>query len=1157
MADEIGQNPKRRKISFSNFNPSLTKIDVKVKMFNKLRKILLVLFLILIPVFSIEVHVQDCGNGVCEINETRYNCPEDCKSFLTCKRYYLMSWHVYTTQCSTNPTCEPDENVTCDYEEEGCSNLIPACGNSNCESWAGENGINCPQDCKIESPPYNPEKYNTLVHDDRNRTYMVYVPYCYNGTPIPVILALHGGGGTGEAIEMELNMNEKADKACFIAVYPNGVSVYYPPTPGRLQMWNSGRRDVWWDHIIKNVDDVGFISALIDDLQSKYSIDIKKIYATGLSNGGRMSYRLACDLSDKIVAIAPIGSPMHVECNPQRPVSIIHFHGTDDKHNPYNGGISCEVSADVPSVAEVIGFWTEYNSCPQPSQIMYQKGEVTCETYGPCNESSEVTLCTIAHGGHTVPGGYAFPIEKLEGVGKITRDINATDAMWEFFENHSLEFGPGDYNFSLVHDELTRKYTVHIPPGYNKNVTSPVVIYLHGGGGSIRGAYLDGMDKSSDSFGFILVIPAGTGPIPDILLTWNGGEWIKNETTEKCCGYASEHNVDDVGFISEMIDKVKKNFNVDEKRIYATGISNGGLMSYRLACELSDKIVAVAPVAPPGSPSSCTPLIPVSIMHVHGTADPCAPFNGGLGGGCLGSEQYEMQSAEEMVDSWVRRANCSVNFTIIYQKGNATCISYRECKDGTEVEFCTIEGGGHTWPSGSQYLPIDKIGPVSYDLSNDQIWEFFERHPMSPVQICGNGVCEKEEGDATCPKDCCESMLHESSEKDCVERGWQKLTVNVNGLPRKALWKGPQGAWKSGAIIAMHGGGGDYSNYCGEVSSSNKSTDKLINNLNKPMREFSDLAIKEGFAVFSLDSSYNLVTDFQDRPVGKRWDSLAQDNKQNIDLPFIKEVITETIPNLRTTGSNNNVFITGISNGGFMTILASTHLPGKITAFAPVSSGDPYGAYFDMGTKTERECALGVWRDSETNFRIDEENSCIANKYPNEKNWPTADAVKPSFKQFHHEGDGACDISCMRKARSLLIEQGYQGEEPFVIKNMTFLGRSPINHFWQSEYNQPIIEFFKKYPMSPSTTSTTTTITPTTTSTTVIPTTTTTISTNSTTSSTTTTSTTIPICSVKGDQTPCDDLVDDFELLDYIINWAKGIVPDFDLLDAIKNWAEG
>lgn len=629
--------------------------------------------------------------------------------------------------------------------------------------------------------------------------------------------------------------------------------------------------------------------------------------------------------------------------------------------------------------------------------------------------------------------------------------------------------GAGDYDFSLVHDGLTRKYKVHLPSNYDKADKTPVVIYLHGGGGGIKAAYKDGMDKAADKFGFILIIPVGTGPIPDRLLTWNAGKWpigTGGYGTESCCGSAVKNNIDDVGFISKVIEEVKNKFKVDEKRIYATGISNGGMMSYRLACELSDKIAVIAPVAPPAVPMNCAPSKPVPVMHIHGTADPCAPYNGGTGGGCLGSEKNEMQSAKEMVDMWKNKNKCSGSPIISYQKGDVTCISYNKCAGDSEVEFCTIEGGGHTWPSGSQYLSADKIGPVSYDISFDQIWKFFKRHSLEMSNEnhiagkCGDGLCEQQETKASCPQDCDEvtcKELYKTTEQICLEKGWKKVKIDVNGIEREMLWKAPQ-TWKYGAIIAMHGGEGVDSNFCSCVPrANNRFLSEILRGV--PTEEFGELALKEGFAVFSLNSAYNRVTDAEGRSVGKRWDSLAQEGKKNIDLPFIEKVIDDIIPSMKPSGSSDNIFVTGISNGGFMTILSSTHFSDKITAFAPVSAGDPYGTYFDVSVKGLRKCGPGVWRDSETNEEINLPNACASGKYPNEIEWPQAKKSIP-FKQFHNKGDAGCDFSCMQKVEKLLVEHRYKDDGAFIIDRGK---RNAEEHFWQREYNQPMIEFFKRY----------------------------------------------------------------------------------------------
>ena len=522
---------------------------------------------------------------------------------------------------------------------------------------------------KLSPPPYHPEKLQVLGFGARKRTYLLHAPSCYKkGTPIPLVLAFHGGGGTGEAAEMQSGLSKKAEEACFIVVYPDGVSKF--GIPGRRQYWASGTART--ESRSEGIDDVGFISTLTDKLSQEYSIDPKMIYATGLSNGAQMSYRLACELSDKIAAIAPIGSGMVVEdCKPIRPVPVMHFHGTADPGWPYTGGAGCFTADIFPPVYETINKWIAINNCSENARVTYQKGEAVCRTYVSCGENVEVTLCTIDGGGHVWPGGHAFPSEqkipwdsecalgKGNGVGRITQDINSPDAMWEFFKKHPMKDGitknsykPGDYDFSLVHDGLTRTYKVHVPARHDDTTPIPVVIYLHGGGGNARAAYLDGVDKAADKFGFILAVPEGTGKVKlgELRASWNGGKWKGGQ----CCGSA-----DDVGFISKMLDELKKKFNVDEKRIYATGISNGGLMTNRLACELADKIAAIATVAPPAVMSNCSPSRPMPVMAIHGTSDPANPFDGSAPRSIFTNSPYKRMPPKDTVEAWLEINGCS------------------------------------------------------------------------------------------------------------------------------------------------------------------------------------------------------------------------------------------------------------------------------------------------------------------------------------------------------------------------------------------------------------------------------------------------------------------------------------------------------------------
>jgi len=303
-----------------------------------------------------------------------------------------------------------------------------------------------------------------------------------------------------------------------------------------------------------------------------------------------------------------------------------------------------------------------------------------------------------------------------------TKETCSEDCEQQIIDEFDLS--SGDYDFSLEYDGLTRTYKVHVPLSYDQDTSTPLVIYIHGGGGNADSAYFDEMDKTADKFGFILVAPEGTGEVKlgKLRASWNGGKW----ETGECCGDA-----DDVGFISEMVDELRNKFNIDEKRVYATGISNGGLMTNRLACELSDKITAIATIAPAAIPSNCNPSKEIPIMNIHGTGDRCNPFYGGEPSfSFCANVDYTRMMPKQVVDSWIQINGCLDKNVIVYENGDANCISYNECDNGVEVRFCKVEGMGHTWPDGSQYLSSSLIGPVSYDISSDQIWEFFEKYKI-------------------------------------------------------------------------------------------------------------------------------------------------------------------------------------------------------------------------------------------------------------------------------------------------------------------------------------------------------------------------------------------------------------------------------------------
>jgi polyhydroxybutyrate depolymerase len=184
---------------------------------------------------------------------------------------------------------------------------------------------------------------------------------------------------------------------------------------------------------------------------------------------------------------------------------------------------------------------------------------------------------------------------------------------------HARAASPDDLSGTLESDGRSRAYFVHLPPGYTGKQPLPLVLVLHGATESPEGVEeLSGMSLKADKENFIAVYPRGTGRLSNVP-TWNSGN---------CCGYALMNHVDDVGFLRALIEKLGHDYVVDPKRIYVTGISNGGMMTYRAACELSDKIAAIAPVE--GEQNvDCRPGSPVSVIVFHGTADHLVPFDGG------------------------------------------------------------------------------------------------------------------------------------------------------------------------------------------------------------------------------------------------------------------------------------------------------------------------------------------------------------------------------------------------------------------------------------------------------------------------------------------------------------------------------------------------
>ena len=273
----------------------------------------------------------------------------------------------------------------------------------------------------------------SIEHGGLARTYRIHVPPSYDGVrPMPLVFVFHGGGGTSLQMERGIGFNPLADKHGFLVVYPQGVENH----------WNDGRIGPRFPKA-HEIDDVGFVRVLIDRLMNDHKIDAQRIYSTGISNGGFFSHRLGWELSDRLAAIAPVAGTLDpasaLKFAPAHPVHVLDIHGTKDRSVPYEGGAVIAKGGECISVPAMIGLWVKANGCKEGPKVEYLAEKapadgtrVRQEAYAAGAKGAEVILDTVEGLGHNWPGH--TPTSEPAGPG--THQIDASEVIWRFFENH-------------------------------------------------------------------------------------------------------------------------------------------------------------------------------------------------------------------------------------------------------------------------------------------------------------------------------------------------------------------------------------------------------------------------------------------------------------------------------------------------------------------------------------------------------------------------------------------------------------------------------------------------------------------------------------------------------------------------------------------------
>lgn len=291
---------------------------------------------------------------------------------------------------------------------------------------------------------------------------------------------------------------------------------------------------------------------------------------------------------------------------------------------------------------------------------------------------------------------------------------------------------PGRYDDAMPFEGRNRRFVLFVPESYDGSEPAPLVLVLHPADGTPdQMIEISGFADAAEREGFLVVFPEGTGAFGDQLFSWNAGN---------CCGYALERNVDDVGFLRSLIGELQARLNVDPQRIYATGISNGGMLAYRLACEMADVLAAVAPVSGALNVEACEPSEPVSLIAFHGTEDTYVPYAGGAPGVILDGNDRVDRSVEASVGFFVRHNGCPEE----PDRSTAGLVhtdQYSPCVGGTSVVLVTIEGGGHAWPGGERAGSLTDV-PTRWPNATEEIWAFFASHPKPGPATTGQSAQE-------------------------------------------------------------------------------------------------------------------------------------------------------------------------------------------------------------------------------------------------------------------------------------------------------------------------------------------------------------------------------------------------------------------------------
>ncbi len=508
--------------------------------------------------------------------------------------------------------------------------------------------------------------------------------------PRPLILLLHGYGSFARQADEYFQLSRWIDERGFGVLYPEGTVDQFG-----ARHWN-GTEECCDIHGAE-IDDVAFLKSLIEEARQIAAFD--QVFAVGHSNGGFMSYRLACENVPGLTAIVSLAGSAHADaesCRVPKPLSVLQIHGTEDELVLYEGGrLPTHPDPDrqpVPSAWASVTRWAERAGCdpsavvelePIDTDTAVEGDETTIKRYErDCVNRTVIELWSIEGGGH-IP--LVWQTDFTPGI------LDWIDDRYTAAKLSALEVQE-----RVIGGE--RSARLQFPPGVEGEAI-PLVLSLHGYSGEAAAHdWYFGLSERILEYRFALITPQGT--------TDSRGNAFWN-ATDACCNF-EDTDVDDVGWLSSLVSEAKE--VVDVSGVYVTGYSNGGFMAYRLACDGLHGLVAIASLAGSsfGDPQRCAEASPISVLQIHGSADLDIPYDGAL--------QFEggYPGATELTRRWAHRAGCDVeqapelpgiDLEEVLDGAETSVRRYGDgCAPGITVELWTIAGADH-YPSFNDDWP--------------------------------------------------------------------------------------------------------------------------------------------------------------------------------------------------------------------------------------------------------------------------------------------------------------------------------------------------------------------------------------------------------------------------------------------------------------------